>query len=140
MIRLNLLMPVWLSMLGMVVLSGCSQHGPTPLPEGVNVSGKILLPNGRPLAGGILILRPESGLYGATAQIQPDGSFSLRNAVSEQVQPGKYQVFVRLANPNLAAFKNAVHARYQESSEDGNSDLFVEIQDATDSLVIRLKS
>ena len=121
-----------------LVLAGCGRSGPPPKPEGVKVSGKVLLPNGSPLTGGMLTLRPESGLYGATAQIQSDGTFTLQDSGSETVVPGKYQVFVRFTDPSHAALAAAVNDRYQESSEDNASDVFVDFQEATEDLVIRL--
>lgn len=122
----------------LLVPAGCGQNGP-PKPDQVKVSGTILLPDGSPLTGGVLTLRPESGLYGATARIQSNGTFTLQGAGSENVVPGRYQVFVRFADPSHAALRNAVNNRYQESSEDGDSDVIVEFQEATDDLVIRLK-
>lgn len=120
------------------VVTGCSQIGPPPRPEGVKVGGKVLLPDASPLTGGTLILRPELGLYAATAQIQPDGSFKLRDTSdTDTVVEGKYQVFVIFPNPAHDEHRRAVHRRYQES-EDSDSDLVVEIQGATDDLVIRL--
>jgi len=123
-----------------LVLAGCGESGPPPKPEGVKVSGKVLMPNGSPLGGGTLILRPEAGLYGATAQIQSDGTFTLQDAGGESVIPGRYQVFVRFPNPSHDAFKKAVPARYQENSDDIDSDVIADIQGPTEDLVIRLKS
>jgi hypothetical protein len=60
----------------------------------------------------------------------PDGS--------QTVVPGQYQVFVRFNNPDQKGLKTAVNARYQ-NSEDGDSDVVVDIQGAQDALVIRLK-
>lgn len=122
-----------------LVFAGCGRSGPPPKPQAVKVSGKILLHNGSPLTGGMLILRPESGLYGATASIQSDGTFTLQDSESETVVPGKYQVFVRFTDPSQAALAAAVNHRYQQSSEDGDSDVFVEFQEATEDLVIRLR-
>ncbi len=125
--------------IGVIALVGCGSggSGPPSKPEGVKVSGKILLPNGSPVTGGILVLRPESGLYGATATIQSNGTFTLQEAGTEQVIPGKYQVFLRFSDPQIAA---TVPAKYQESSEDTDSDVVVDIQSETSSLEIRLKN
>ncbi len=118
---------------------GCLPDGPPPRPEGISVGGKVLLSNGTPLAGGMLILRPETGLYGATALIQPDGSFTLQETSGkENVVPGKYQVFISFPNPNHSKLKSSIPSRYQQS-EDGDSDLFVDILDTTVDLKIQLK-
>jgi hypothetical protein len=120
-------------------LAGCGESPVPKLTDGVSVSGKVLLPNGSPLAGGTLVLRPENGLFGATAQVQPDGTFKLQNSGSESIAPGPYQVFVRFSDPNHAKLKTAVNQRYQQNSDDGDSDVVVDIQSATEDLVIRLK-
>lgn len=122
-----------------LVLIGCSGSGPPPRPQGVKVGGKALLPDGTPLTGGTLILRPEVGLYGATAVVQPDGSFQLRDTSNtETVVEGKYQVFVTFPNPAQDKYRKTVNRRYQES-EDGDSGHFVDIQGDTTDLQIRLK-
>jgi hypothetical protein len=119
-------------------LVGCG-GGPLPRPDGVSVSGKALLPSGAPLGGGTLILRPEAGLYGATAIIQPDGSFTLQDmAGTSNIVTGRYQVFVSFPNPKDAALAKSVSKRYQES-DDGDSDVFVDLQQSTDELTIKLK-
>ena len=110
-----------------------------PRPDGVKVSGKVLLPNGSPLPGGTLILRPDVGLYGATALIQPDGTFNLQDTAENQdVVIGRYQVFVTFPSPAQANLRKSVPRRYQET-EDGDSDVYVDIQQSTENLVIRLK-
>lgn len=123
----------------LALLAGCDSGRPLPRPEGFKVSGKVLLPSGAPLEGGTLILRPEGGLYGATAVIQSDGAFTLQDTAENQdVVAGKYQVFVSFPNASHANLKKKVSRRYQES-EDSDSDVFVEIKDSTDQLLIRLK-
>ncbi len=121
-----------------LLMAGCTVSPPAP-PEGVEVSGKILLPNGSPLTGGTLVLRPEGGLHGATAQIQSDGSFTLMDTHGRKaVVPGKYQVFVRLGDATKASLRSQVNSRYQ-NTEDGDSDVVVDIQAATSNLTIQLK-
>jgi hypothetical protein len=121
------------------ILFGCGPGGPPPRPEGVAVSGKILAAGGSPLSGGTLILMPESGSYGATALIQSDGTFTLRDTADNQdIIPGKYQVFVIFPSSAHSALKRSVNKRYQET-EDGDSDVFVNIKESTEDLVIRLK-
>jgi hypothetical protein len=121
-----------------LIFAGCSAE-PPKMKDGVKVSGKVLLPSGSPLTGGTLILRPEGGLFGANAQIQPDGTFKLENAGNENIAPGQYQVFVRFSDANQAKLSKSIHQRYQQNSDDGDSDVVVDIQNATDDLMIRLK-
>ncbi len=122
-----------------LVMTGCVGSGAPARPEGVTVSGKIILPNGSPLTGGTLILRPDAGLFGATALVQSDGSFTLQDTSgTPTVVTGKYQVFVSFPNPNHASLRKSVATRYQES-DDGDSDLFVDIQHPSEELIIQLK-
>jgi hypothetical protein len=122
-----------------VLLLGCGDagSGPPPKPVGFKVSGKVLLPNGSPVTSGILSLRPESGLYGATASIGADGSFTLLESGAESIVTGKYFVYVRVTDDELA---KKIPAKYQESSEDIDSDVVVDIQGDTSNLEIRLKN
>ncbi len=129
----------WLAFSVCVGLVGCGGGGgPPPKPDGVAVSGKILLPNGSPLTGGTLVLRPVAGLHGASAQIQSDGSFTLAEASgAKTVVPGKYQVFVTFNDPSQKALRASVNKKYQ-NSEDNDSDVVVDIQQSNSSLVIKL--
>lgn len=128
-----------ITFLFMLVMAGCVGSGALPRPEGVKVSGKILQANGSPLPGGTLILRPDKGLYGATAIIQSDGSFALQDTSGNtETVTGKYQVFVSFPNPSHVTLSKSVAKRYQES-DDGDSDVFVDIQQPTEELIIRLK-
>lgn len=123
----------------MLAAAGCSKSGPVADPDGFEVSGKIQLASGAPITGGSLILRPENGLHGATALIQIDGSFKLANAAGSYAIPqGAYRVYVRINDPKFAALRKAVHPRYQDS-ENGESDVIVEIAHSTNNLQIRLK-
>jgi hypothetical protein len=118
---------------------GCQGSGPPPVAPGVAVSGKVLLATGAPLIGGTLVLRPVSGIHGATAQVNKDGTFTLADASgAKAVVPGKYQVFVRVSDATDKALKATIPARYQ-NTEDSDSDVTVEISAATADLVIRLK-
>lgn len=118
--------------------AGCG-GGPPPTPAGVEIGGKVLLPSGTPLKGGTLVLRPVGGIHGASAQIQKDGGFSLTDpAGKNSVVPGKYQVYVLLNDPSLKTHRSSINKKYQES-EDGDSDIFLDIQDSKKDLVIRLK-
>ncbi len=120
-------------------LAGCAGGGPPPKPAGVAVSGKVFLASGAPLAGGVLVLRPVGGIHGASSPVQPDGSFTLTDPAGERaVVPGTYQVYVRVSDPAQKAVRAAVPQRYQ-NTEDGDSDVTVEIPAAQADLVIRLK-
>lgn len=128
-----------LSVAACLFLPACGSNSVPAKPDGVQVSGKVLLANGSPLAGGTLVLRPVNGVYGATAQIRPDGSFTLEDAGADKIVEGSYQVFVRFGDSNQAELSKQVAARYQESSEDVDSDVIVNIAGDTTDLAIKLK-
>ena len=119
-------------------LVGCKRSSITA--DGIEVSGRVLLPNQQPLGGGILILRPEEGVFGATAEIQSDGTCTLKDSLGQpNVVPGKYQVFVRFGQAAPESLRKSVNQRYQESSEDVDSDVVIDISDSGQELVIQLK-
>lgn len=121
-----------------ILASGCTGGPPTP-PEGVEVGGKVVLAGGSPLKGGTLLLRPVAGIHGASAPIQPDGSFALADPSGRKaVVPGKYQVYVLLNDPRHRSLRASIPARYQDS-ENGDSDVIVEVREPKKDLVIRLK-
>jgi hypothetical protein len=131
---------VGLSLLVVLAVSGCGKKGPPPAPEGVAVSGKVLLPNNAPVPGGTLILRPVSGLHGATGTIQADGSFTLTDSAGRNVVvPGKYQVFIKLPANADDNVQKMINARYLDT-ETGDSDIVVEIKGPVSDLSIKLKS
>jgi hypothetical protein len=122
--------------LALALAAGCD--GPQGTPAGVAVGGKVLLPGGSPLAGGTLVLRPVAGIHGASAQVRKDGSFELADpGGNPSVVPGRYQVFVRFNSPDQKALRAAVSRRYQDS-EDGDSDVVVDIRGPQNDLVVRL--
>ncbi len=125
------------SILLCVCLTGCDNRPSKP--ETFQVSGKLLLPSGAPVTGGTMVLRPENGVFGAIATIQSDGSFTLEDAGKPGIVPGKYQVFVRFSDADPVALRKAVHQRYQESTDDGDSDVIIDVQQNNDNLEIRLK-
>ncbi len=129
----------WLILVAMF-LGGCGSAGTIKRPDGVEVRGQIQLPSGSPLGGGTLILRPESGIHGATAIIGDDGTFALQDLAGNlNVVPGRYQIFISFPNPRHAALASAVNKRYQDSG-DIDSNHFIDIDTPTTELVIRVKN
>jgi hypothetical protein len=132
----------WLATLSFLLcLSGCCGCSESGLnkPDGIEVSGRVLLPNRSPLTEGMLLFRPENGIFGATAQIRSDGTFTLQDSGDSKIAPGEYQVFVRLTESSTPAIKIAVNPRYLQNSEDGDSDIMVSLRESTESLVLQLK-
>jgi hypothetical protein len=118
-----------------VFVVGCG--GPPPKPSGVEVGGKILLATGAPLTGGTLVLRPVGGIHGASAKIEPNGTFALVDPSGDKsVVPGKYQAYVTFNDPSHIKLRYAVNKKYQ-NTEDGDSDVIVEITVSTNDLLIK---
>jgi hypothetical protein len=126
---------LWLFFCALVLAIGCSSTAPE-IPEGVQVGGKVYLPDRTVLTGGRLVLVPVGGVFGASAEIQPDGSFTLKNQREEaSVVPGKYRVYIKIDDAKL---RRSIPEKYQ-NSEDGDSDIEVLIDRAQPNLEIRLK-
>lgn len=132
--------PGWILTAALLITIGCAKKGPPPAPEGVAVSGKVLLPNNSPLNSGTVVLRPVSGLHGATGSIQSGGTFSLTDSTGRNaVVPGKYQVYIKLPPEIDEGIKKLINPKYLDA-ESGDSDIVVEITGATSDLTIKLKS
>jgi len=83
-------MPVYIALLISIFLSGCGERK-------IQVTGKVLLKNGKPLPGGMLVLSPEAGGLkgGARAYLETDGTFVLStDAAGDGIISGKYKVLV----------------------------------------------
>ncbi len=79
-------------LLATVVAIGCGDSNP----KTVKVTGKISY-NGEPLKSGTIALIPEGEGYGATGQIQPDGTFQLTSfKPNDGAAPGNYKVTVQV--------------------------------------------
>lgn len=81
-----------LGALALVVSSGCGSDSPKTVP----VTGTISY-NGQPLTSGTVMLIPQEGGYGATGQIQADGTFQLTSfKPNDGAAPGTYKVTVQV--------------------------------------------
>lgn len=79
-----------LALLGLTALTGCGGAGTYP------VQGKVLLPDGTPLRGGLISFQPaDDGKHSADGEIQEDGTFALRTFEDgDGALPGKYRVAI----------------------------------------------
>jgi hypothetical protein len=84
---------VFLIGMACAVLAGC---GTKPKPDTI-VRGQVLY-RGEPVSGGLVVFAPdpERGSAGplVTAQLQPDGSFTLTAADGKPLPPGWYRIAV----------------------------------------------
>lgn len=84
-------------------LSGCGDGSSAPGNATVyEVKGKVLLPGGKPLAGGHVYFVPQNGALTPEAPIGPDGTFSLVSGPSGEGAPaGDYKVRIEPSDPSL---------------------------------------
>jgi len=114
-----------------VVAAGCGDGRPTRVP----VSGQVLI-DGKPLDYGFVRLMVE-GARPATAQIGPDGRFTLKTFDNgDGAVPGTHPVMVLAAEP-LGSTKQRWHAP-KKYADPATSGLTATIDGPTDSLVINL--
>ena len=81
-----------LAALAIIASCGCGSDSPKTVP----VNGKISY-NGQPVTSGTVMLIPKEGGYGATGQIQTDGTFKLTSFKPDDgAAPGTYAVTVQV--------------------------------------------
>lgn len=131
-----------LGIVGFLALgAGCGAGKPN-LPTIAAVNGKVLLPSGKPIPGGKLVLCPtpelQPGGRRLSADLGKDGSFAIQGTEDTAIVAGKYKVFVVVAgDPKLRSLKKSIPEKYQSISDD-ESDLFVELADGGKELVVKL--
>jgi len=78
--------------LAVIVSTGCGSDAPKSVP----VTGKVTY-NGQPVTSGTVMLVPQDSGYGATGQIQPDGTFVLTSfKQGDGAAPGNYTVTIQV--------------------------------------------
>ena len=121
---------------------GCGTSSSEALKEVSEVSGTILLPTGRPLKGGNLMLRPYGGVRGVkrlSAEINEDGTFIIRPDEKTKIIATNYKVFVGLNDPKFRVLKKQVPEKYLDVSEDEfETDLFMNLAEQADGIVLKM--
>ena len=125
------------------VNAGCGTSSSEALKEVSEVRGTILLPTGRPLKGGKLILRPFGGVRGVkrlSADINEDGTFIIRpDDEKTKIIATNYKVFVALNDPKFRSLKRQVPEKYLDVSEDEfETDLFMNLDEQASSVVLKM--
>jgi len=131
----------WL-ILGCLLVAGCSKNTPTG-----RVKGKVLL-DGKPYSGAaVVFLNAETG-QGGTANIQPDGSFTL----AEPIPVGTYIVYLApeiadadvqgsaqegIEGPVAMTADESVPAKYWNEAD---SDIRIDIKAGDNDVTVELKS
>lgn len=131
---------ILLSLVSFAAVVGCGGTQPvvTGIPE---VEGKVLSPQGSPLKGGTLVLRPKGGIRRAiSADIETDGTFIIDGSNGNSaVLPGDYEVYVVVGDdPQTRKLRRQIPVKYQKLSDE-DSDLLVSIDDSGKKLVVKLK-
>ena len=115
--------------------------GAKEVPE---VSGTVLLPTGRPLKGGKILLRPCGGVRNArklSGDINTDGSFSIRSNDKDQKLSPRITKFllVSILTRSIEGLKGLCQKKYQDVSEDDfETDLFVNLAEQADGIVLKM--
>lgn len=123
-----------------LLLSGCGSATPE-IPSIQGVKGKVLLPQGKPLSGGKLMLKREGGLNKPLiAEINTDGTFKIDdNNPNCPVLEGNYEVYLifqhTLEERKLARY---VPEKYKDLADE-DSDLKVTLDDANKNILVKLK-
>ena len=122
-----------------IFLIGCSSSVPE-VPTIEMVQGKVLLPQGKPLNGGRLMLRREGGLNKPLiANIDEDGTFKMNDDPSCPVLEGNYEVYL-IFNHTLEERKLAryVPEKYRDLGDE-DSDLRVALRNDNEKIIVKLK-
>ena len=132
-----------LSLLG-CVSTGCGSASLNNVKEVPEVNGTVLLPTGRPLKGGEILLYPVGGTQGAgrlSADVNEDGTFTIKSDNKKQkIIASEYKVFIRLSgDPNSRSLERVVPEKYLDFREDDfSTDLFVNLNEQTSGIVLKM--
>ena len=142
-LSMTTLFPLMIGVMLCCISTGCGSAQLGNAPEVSEVNGTVLLPTGRPLKGGKLVLRPNGGaVRGAramSADINKDGTFSIRSSSEEsKIVATEYKVFINVSSdPRLRSVRSQVPQKYQDIGED-ETDLLVNLAEQSDILVLKM--
>lgn len=119
-----------------ILLAGCGSGKPIPKPV-ANLEGKVLLPKGKPLQGGRILLKGNTGTV--LADIDKDGNFELDG--DEVVLQGDYEVYLvfRYNSATERKLIRYVPAKYREIGE-GDSDISITLGEDNQHITVKLKA
>jgi len=130
-----------LAAVSIVGITGCGKNQ-TQTPKISTIDGKVLLPSGKPVPGGKLVLCPETALQPdgrrLSADLGKDGSFTITSSEDQPIFAGRYKVFVVVTgDPKLRSLRKSIPEKYQNISDD-DSDLFIDLGEGGTSLSVKL--
>ena len=124
--------------------TGCGSPSLNNAKEVPEVSGIVLLPTGRPLKGGQLILRPCGGAGNArrlSGDINEDGTFTIRsNGEDQTIVAADYKVFISLnTDPKHRGLRRLVPEKYRDVREDEfETDLFMNPEQQASGIMLKM--
>jgi hypothetical protein len=121
-----------------VLLVGCGSGQPVPKPV-ANLEGKVLLPKGKPLEGGRILLKGKGTGGTVLADIDKDGSFEVDD--NEIVLQGDYEVYLvfRYNSATERKLIRYVPEKYREIGE-GDSDISITLGEDNQNITVKLKA
>jgi hypothetical protein len=121
-----------------ILLVGCGSGKTVPKPV-ANIEGKVLLPKGKPLEGGRILLKAKGASGTVLADIDKDGSFEVDS--NEVVLQGDYEVYLvfRYNSATERKLIRYVPAKYREIGE-GDSDISVTLSEDNQNITVKLKA
>lgn len=121
-----------------ILLAGCGSGKGVPKPV-TNIEGKVLLPKGKPLEGGRILLKGKGAGGTVLADIDKDGSFEVDS--NEMVLQGDYEVYLifRYNSAKERKLIRYVPAKYREIGE-GDSDISITLSEDNQNITVKLKA
>jgi hypothetical protein len=121
-----------------ILLAGCGSGKTVPKPV-ANIEGKVLLPKGKPLEGGRILLKAKGASGTVLADIDKDGSFEVDS--NEVVLQGDYEVYLvfRYNSATERKLIRYVPAKYREIGE-GDSDISITLGEDNQNITVKLKA
>jgi hypothetical protein len=116
-------------------LAGCGDPNTASSIKVYPVKGQVLLPDGKPLTSGRVVLVSTEKATEFTGQIGSDGSFEIKTSYGDGAPEGTYKVRIEYDDPNQAPVKGKSSRRNVSNlpfaakyTEEASSDLSVTVK------------
>jgi hypothetical protein len=118
-----------------VGFTGCGDPNAAGSLKVYPVKGQVLLPDGKPLASGRVVLVSKEKAVEFTGQIGSDGNFEIKTSYGDGAPEGTYKVRIEYDDPNQAPVKGKASRRNVSNlpfaakyTEEASSDLSVTVK------------
>ena len=120
-----------------LALGGCTQADDAPkLATLFPVKGKVLLPDGKPLAAGRVVMVSSDGLTSPSGPVTPDGTFTISSGDGQDGAPaGDYKVRIE---PVLTSKRGAKAPFLNRYTDEDASGLKVSVKPEPNDLALKL--